>query len=63
MATGSLEVCSWPGKSSVDALVKWRLHTQFEVEKYVPTRIDVTPNGGGKRDEGAVMESTVEAGR
>jgi hypothetical protein len=45
------------------ALVKWRLHTQFEVEKYVPTRIDVTPNGGGKRDERAVMESTVEAGR
>jgi hypothetical protein len=45
------------------ALVKWRLHAQFEVEKYVPTRIDVTPNGGGKRDERAVMESTVEAGR
>ncbi len=45
------------------ALVKWRLHTQFEVEKYVPTRIDVTPNGGGERDERAVMESTVEAGR
>ena len=45
------------------ALVKWRLHTQFEVEKYVPTRIDVTPNGGGKRDERAVLESTVEAGR
>ena len=45
------------------ALVKWRLHTQFEVEKYVPTRIDVTPNGGGKRDERAVMESTVEADR
>ena len=44
-------------------LVKWRLHTQFEVEKYVPTRIDVTPNGGGKHDERAVMEATVEAGR
>jgi hypothetical protein len=44
-------------------LVKWRLHTQFEVEKYVPTRIDVTPNGGGDCDERAVMESTVEAGR
>jgi hypothetical protein len=50
-------------KEKGSALVKWRLHTQFEVEKYVPMRIDVTPNGGGKRDERAVMESTVEAGR
>jgi hypothetical protein len=45
------------------ALVKWRLHAQFEVEKYVPTRIDVTRNGGGEWDERAVMESTVEPGR
>lgn len=45
------------------AVVKWRLHTQFEVERYVPTRIDVTPNGGGQYDERAVMERTVEANR
>lgn len=29
-------------------LVQWRLHTHFEVDRYVPTRIDVTPNGGGE---------------
>ncbi len=44
-------------------LVKWRLHAQFEVEKYVPTRIDVTRDGGGDVDERAVLERTLEAGR
>jgi hypothetical protein len=44
-------------------LVKWRLHAQFEIEKYVPTRIDVTRNGGGQRDEKAVLQRTLEAGR
>lgn len=45
------------------ALVKWRLHTQFEVDRYVPTRIDVTPDGGGEYDERSVMETTIVAGR
>jgi hypothetical protein len=44
-------------------LVKWRLHAQFDVEKSVPTRIDVTRNGGGDVDERAVLERTLEAGR
>ena len=44
-------------------LIKWRLHAQFDVEKYVPTRIDVTRNGGGDADERAVLEQTLEAGR
>ena len=30
-------------------LVKWRLHTQFEVDRYVPLRMDLT-NGSGKGD-------------
>jgi len=42
-------------------LVKWRLHTHFEVERYVPSRIDVTPNGGGDHDERAVLERTIKA--
>jgi len=42
-------------------LVQWRLHTHFEVDRYVPTRIDVTPNGGGEDDERAVAERTIEA--
>jgi hypothetical protein len=44
-------------------LVKWRLHTHFEVDRYVPTRIDVTPDGGGEHDERAVLERTIEADR
>jgi hypothetical protein len=44
-------------------LVKWRLHTQFEVERYVPTQIDVTRNGGGQADEKAVLERNVEPDR
>jgi IS4 transposase len=49
--------------STGSGLVKWRLHTHFEVDRYVPTRIDVTPNGGGAYDERAVLERTVEADR
>jgi hypothetical protein len=44
-------------------LVKWRLHTHFEVDRYVPVRIDVTPNGGGPHDERAVLERTIESDR
>lgn len=44
-------------------LVQWRLHTHFEVDRYVPTQIDVTPNGGGKHDERAVAERTIEPDR
>lgn len=44
-------------------LVKWRLHTHFEVDRYVPTRIEVTPNGGGEHDERSVLERTIEADR
>ncbi len=44
-------------------LVKWRLHAQFEIEKYVPTRIDVTRNGGGEVDERAVLARCLEPGR
>jgi len=44
-------------------LVKWRLHTQFEVERYVPTRIDVTTDGGGESDERTVLEKAIEPDR
>jgi hypothetical protein len=43
--------------------VKWCLHTHFEVEKYVPTRIDVTPDAGGEHDERAVLERVLEPDR
>jgi hypothetical protein len=44
-------------------LVKWRLHTHFEVDRGVPTRIDVTPDAGGDCDERTVMERTIEKDR
>ncbi|QDT93643.1 IS4 family transposase [Gimesia algae] len=43
--------------------LKWTLHTHFEVDRHVPTRIDVTPTGGGEYDERAVMERAVESDR
>jgi len=49
--------------TNTSGLVKWRLHTHFEVDRYVPRRIDVTPDGGGDRDERAVLERTVESDR
>jgi len=43
--------------------VKWRLHTHFEVDRHVPSRIDVTPNAGGDHDERAVLNKTIESDR
>jgi hypothetical protein len=50
-------------RATGSGLVKWRLHTHFEVDRYVPTRIDVTPQGGGPHDERAVLERTIEPDR
>jgi hypothetical protein len=44
-------------------LVKWRLHTHFEVDRHVPLRIDVTRAAGGDADERAVLERTIAADR
>jgi hypothetical protein len=50
-------------KETGSGLMKWRLHTHFEVERGVPMRIDVTPNGGGEHDERAVLERHLESDR
>jgi hypothetical protein len=54
---------SWRKADSGSGMVKWRLHTHFELLRGVPTRIDVTPNGGGEHDERAVLEATIESDR
>ena len=54
---------AWVKPSNTSGLVKWRLHTHFELDRHVPRRIDVTPDEGGKHDERAVLERTVEADR
>jgi hypothetical protein len=45
-------------------LVKWRLHTQFEFDRYIPTRIDVTEGSGrGPADERDVLEKHLQSDR
>ena len=57
------------GASLLDARVgkakaKWRLHAHFEVERHVPTRMDLTEGSGrGASDERVVLEKTVEPDR
>lgn len=62
-ALPKLMQASWLKHTTGSGLVKWRLHTHFEVEPYVPTRIDVTPDGGGEQDERAVLERSIESDR
>jgi hypothetical protein len=44
-------------------LLKWRLHTHFEVDRHVPIRIDITRAAGGAADERAVLERTIQSDR
>ena len=45
-----------------DSRSAWRLHTHFEVDRGVPTRIDVTSGkNGGKTDEKNVLRAHLEA--
>lgn len=54
---------SWRKANDGNGMVKWRLHTHFELLRGVPTRIDVTPNGGGQFDERAMLEAVIESDR
>lgn len=54
---------SWRKANDGDGMVKWRLHTHFEILRGIPTRIDVTPNSGGEHDERAVLEAVIESDR
>jgi hypothetical protein len=44
-------------------LTKWRLHTQFEVDRHVPVRIDLTRATGGAAHERAILERTIQTDR
>lgn len=55
---------SWLPKAKGRSLCGYRLHTQFEVLRGVPSRIDVTPaKPKGEDDERAVLTRTVEPDR
>ena len=62
-AMPSILAASFFKNDNTTKLVKWRLHTHFEVDRGLPTRIDVTPDAGGDCDERAVMERTIEKDR
>ena len=68
-ALPSIMEASWRKQNKGSGLVKWRWaptdgwSTHFEVDRYVPTRIDVTPDDGGEHDERAVLERTIESDR
>jgi hypothetical protein len=54
---------SWRKADTGSGMVKWRLHTHFEILRGIPARIDVTPHGGGVYDERAVLETVIESDR
>jgi len=55
---------SWTPKGKGKSLSAYRLHTQFEVLRGIPSRIDVTlANPKGEADERAVLGRTIERDR
>jgi hypothetical protein len=46
-----------------NGMVKWRLHTHFEIAKGWPVRMDLALNGGGEHDERAMMAKVLESDR
>jgi len=54
---------SWRKFTTGSGMVKWRLHTHFEVDRHMPVRMDLTPNAGGPHSERAVLERTIEPDR
>jgi len=62
-ALPSLIAASILKQTTGSALVRWRLHTHFEVNNLLPARVDVTPDGGGQHDERAVLKRVLEEDR
>jgi hypothetical protein len=62
-ALPKLMAASLRKRTTGSGLVKWRLHTHFEVDRHLPTRIDVTSVGGGENDERSVLERSLQADR
>jgi Transposase DDE domain len=58
-----LMAASYLKHTTGSGLVKWCLHTHFEVDRSLPVRIDVTPDAGGAHDERVVLERTIESDR
>lgn len=50
-------------QSTGSGMIKWRLHTHFELAKNWPVRLDLAPNGGGQHDERAMLAGVLESDR
>ena len=50
-------------RANGSGMIKWRLHTHFELAKNWPVRMDLAPNGGGEHDERAMLAKVLEADR
>lgn len=56
-------MCS-KSRSTGQPKAAWRLHTHFEIDRFVPVRIDVTGGSGkGEQDERAVLAKCLESDR
>lgn len=55
---------AWVSTKDSRTLHAWRLHLHFDVDRWVPTRVELTgPSNSGESDEKAVLRKSVEAGR
>ncbi|GAC1315153.1 MAG: IS4-like element ISRba5 family transposase [Acidimicrobiales bacterium] len=55
---------AWVSTKDGRTLHAWRLHVHFEVDRSVPTRVELTgPSNSGDSDEKAVLRKAVEPGR
>lgn len=54
---------SWRKAKDGSGMVKWRLHTHFEILRGVPTQIDVTPQRGSPYDERVMLAAALQADR
>jgi len=63
-AIPKLAQAMWLKSETGSGLVKWRLHTQFEVDRHVPLRMDLTDGSGkGSADERDVLERNLQPDR
>jgi Transposase DDE domain len=63
-ALPKLVQAAWADNCDGSKRFAWKLHTQFEIDKHVPMRIDITrPLNGGKSDEAAVLRKNLQPGR
>lgn len=63
-ALPKMAAAMWADNCDGSKRFAWKLHAQFEIDKHVPVKIDITnPLNGGKSDEAAVLRQNLACGR